>query len=72
MRITNAYLARVLRAAETDPVVADHFSRVIGMIDPAAGLLHPVLVLRIAKAGCRRRSNGPSTPPPSVVGDPAS
>jgi hypothetical protein len=51
MRITNAYLVRVLRAAEADPVVADHFSRVIGMIDPPAGLLHPVLVLRIAKAG---------------------
>lgn len=71
VRITNAYLARVPTAAETDPVVADHFSRVIGMIDPPAGLLHLVLELRITKAGCRRRNNGPSTPPPSVLGDPA-
>jgi hypothetical protein len=33
MRITNAYLQRVMTAAETDPVVTSRFMRVIGTID---------------------------------------
>lgn len=41
MRITNAYLERLMTASETDPVVAGQFTRVIGMIDAPTRLLRP-------------------------------
>jgi len=49
-RISNAYIDRVMTAAETDPVVAGQFMRVIGMIDSPARLLRPSQLLRIARA----------------------
>ena len=62
MRVTNAYLDRVLRAAENDPLVAGQFLRVTGMVDPAAQLLRPSFVLRVARATARRRREAvPST-----------
>jgi 2-polyprenyl-6-methoxyphenol hydroxylase-like FAD-dependent oxidoreductase len=56
MRITNAYLERVMTAAETDPVVAGQFSRVIGMIDPPSRLLRPSMLARVAHTDRRRRT----------------
>ena len=56
MRITNAYLERVMTAAETDPVVAGQFTRVIGMIDPPSRLLRPSMLLRIAHTSRRQRT----------------
>lgn len=53
MRITNAFLERVMSAGETDPVVAAQFMRVIGMIDSPVRLLQPSVVFRVATA--RRR-----------------
>jgi len=55
MRITNAHLGRVMTAAETDPVVAGQFMRVIGMIDPASRLLRPSMLVRVAHTNRRRR-----------------
>jgi 2-polyprenyl-6-methoxyphenol hydroxylase-like FAD-dependent oxidoreductase len=69
MRITNAYLERVLSAAETDPVVAEQFLRVIGMIDPPTGLMGPSAAIRIAKARYRRRASGPASLEHSIVAD---
>jgi 2-polyprenyl-6-methoxyphenol hydroxylase-like FAD-dependent oxidoreductase len=57
MRITNAYLKRVMTAAETNPTVASQFLRVIGMIDPPARLLRPTILLRIARANRSRRTD---------------
>jgi 2-polyprenyl-6-methoxyphenol hydroxylase-like FAD-dependent oxidoreductase len=59
MRITNAYLDRVMATAETDPTVAGQFMRVIGMIDPPARLLLPSILLRIARAKRSHRSDRP-------------
>jgi 2-polyprenyl-6-methoxyphenol hydroxylase-like FAD-dependent oxidoreductase len=56
MRITNAYLERVMTAAETDPVVAGQFMRVIGMIDPPSRLLRPSMLARVAHTDRRRRT----------------
>ena len=56
MRITNAYLERVMTAAETDPVVTSRFMRVIGMIDPPVRLLSPSILLRVAQTNHRRRT----------------
>jgi 2-polyprenyl-6-methoxyphenol hydroxylase-like FAD-dependent oxidoreductase len=57
-RISNAFLDRVMTAAETDLTVAGQFMRVIGMIDPPTRLLRPSIVLRIAQANRVRRSEG--------------
>jgi 2-polyprenyl-6-methoxyphenol hydroxylase-like FAD-dependent oxidoreductase len=53
-RITNAYLDRVLAAAETDPAVTQQFLRLIGMIDAPSRLLRPSLMFRVARANRRR------------------
>jgi 2-polyprenyl-6-methoxyphenol hydroxylase-like FAD-dependent oxidoreductase len=50
MRISNAFLERVLAASETDPVVAGQFMRVIGMVDSPARLLSPPILLRVMRA----------------------
>jgi hypothetical protein len=57
MRITNAYLERVLTASETDPIVAGQFMRVVGMIDPPVRLLRPSILRRIARAHRFRRTD---------------
>ncbi|MFZ0907718.1 MAG: FAD-dependent monooxygenase [Mycobacterium sp.] len=67
MRITNAYLDRVMTAAETDATVAGHFMRVIGMIDPPVRLLRPNVLLRIARANRSRRPH-PERPAPAAAG----
>ncbi len=56
-RLTNAYLDRVLAAAETDPWVTQQFLRVTGMIDPPAQLLRPAFVSRVLRTRrpCRDR-----------------
>jgi 2-polyprenyl-6-methoxyphenol hydroxylase-like FAD-dependent oxidoreductase len=55
MRLTNAYTDRVLRAAEVDPVVTRDFLRVVGMVCPPARLVHPAIMVRVAR-GQRRRA----------------
>lgn len=57
MRITNAYLERVMTATENDPVVAGQFMRVIGMIDPPSRLLRPSILRRVAHTLRRRRTD---------------
>ncbi|MGE2816963.1 FAD-dependent oxidoreductase [Mycobacterium heidelbergense] len=57
MRITNAFLERVLIAAQTDAVVAERFLRVVGMIDSPVRLLRPATMLRIVKAGGHRHDH---------------
>jgi 2-polyprenyl-6-methoxyphenol hydroxylase-like FAD-dependent oxidoreductase len=55
MRLTNAYVGRVLAAAESDPFVAQEFLRVTGMLTTPARLLRPDFVVRIARASRRQR-----------------
>lgn len=47
VRLGNAYLDRVLAAAETDPAVVQEFLRLITMLVPPSRLLHPSTVLRV-------------------------
>ncbi|BBZ37936.1 FAD-dependent oxidoreductase [Mycobacterium conspicuum] len=54
MRITNAYLRRVLAAAETDPVVVQQFMRLIGMVDPPSRLLRPSMLVRVLRKSRKR------------------
>lgn len=50
VRIMNAYMDRVLISTETDPLVAQQFFRVIGMLDGPSALFRPHIVGRIAKS----------------------
>jgi 2-polyprenyl-6-methoxyphenol hydroxylase-like FAD-dependent oxidoreductase len=58
VRLTNAFLRRVLVAGETDPVIAGQFLRVMGMTDSPIRLLRPKLLVRVAAANLRRRRQG--------------
>lgn len=58
VRVTNAYLDRVLEAAETDPAVVQQFLRLITMLDPPSQLLHPSTMLRVVKAPRKRSLTG--------------
>jgi 2-polyprenyl-6-methoxyphenol hydroxylase-like FAD-dependent oxidoreductase len=58
IRMSNAYLERVLVAAETDPAVVQQFLRTLNMIDPFTHLLRPSMALRVLKAS-RKRAGAP-------------
>jgi 2-polyprenyl-6-methoxyphenol hydroxylase-like FAD-dependent oxidoreductase len=55
-RVSNAYLERVLAAAESDAAVAGQFIKVIGMVDSPSQLVRPAFVLRVARTNLRRRT----------------
>jgi hypothetical protein len=60
MRITNAFLERVLTACEVDPVVAGQFMRVTSMVDSPTRLLRPSILHRITRAGGLRQQEAHS------------
>lgn len=62
MRITNAYMERVMAAAEVDLGVTEQFLRITGMLDSPARMLRPTFMLRVAMANRRR-----ATPSRTVV-----
>jgi 2-polyprenyl-6-methoxyphenol hydroxylase-like FAD-dependent oxidoreductase len=57
-RLLNAYVDRVLTAAEYDTVAAEQFFRVTSLIEPATRLLRPAVLWRAARANNRRRPDG--------------
>ena len=68
VRILNAYVERLLRAAEEDPTVARAFLRTIAMLDRPPSLLRPTIAARVTRAGlaAHRPTGGPTsrhTPP---------
>lgn len=50
IRLSNAYLDRVLTACETDEAVTLRFLRVLGMVDPPAKLFSPSFMWRVLRA----------------------
>ena len=50
VRLMNAYMDRLLAAAEHDPVVARQFGRVIGLLDAPTSLARPALLRRVLGA----------------------
>jgi len=62
-RLTNAYLDRVLTAAETDPWVVQQFLRVTGMIDAPSQLMRPAFVSRVLRAAARPGDRDPQPQP---------
>jgi 2-polyprenyl-6-methoxyphenol hydroxylase-like FAD-dependent oxidoreductase len=57
-RLLNAYVDRVLTAAEYDTAAVDQFFRVTALIDPATRLLRPRIMWRAALANRRRLRRG--------------
>jgi 2-polyprenyl-6-methoxyphenol hydroxylase-like FAD-dependent oxidoreductase len=51
VRFANAYLHRVLAAAETDPTVMQQFLRLINMLDGPSRLLRPPAIARVLRGG---------------------
>jgi 2-polyprenyl-6-methoxyphenol hydroxylase-like FAD-dependent oxidoreductase len=49
VRLTNAYINRLLAVAAHEPVVAASFTRVAGMVETLASLLRPTLALRVLR-----------------------
>ena len=54
-RVINAYVNRVLTAAERDPVVAERFFRVAALQDPVTRLFRPSTARRVVLGNLRRR-----------------
>ena len=50
VRISNAYLERVIRAARSDAHVCEQFLKVTGMLDAPTHLLRPTIMIRVAVA----------------------
>jgi 2-polyprenyl-6-methoxyphenol hydroxylase-like FAD-dependent oxidoreductase len=57
IRLSNAFLERVMTAAESDLVVAGQFMRVIGMLDSPARLLRPSMLRRVVRANRSSRTD---------------
>ena len=62
-RVINPYAARVMRAAERDPVVAQQFLRVASLQDQSTRLFRPAIVLSVLRDGVRRRPVPAIDPP---------
>jgi 2-polyprenyl-6-methoxyphenol hydroxylase-like FAD-dependent oxidoreductase len=63
VRLVNAYVRRLLIAAEHDPMVAARFLRVSAFLDKPPMLMTPPMVARIVAGNrrARRLENGPTT-----------
>lgn len=60
VRLSNAYVDRVLTAAESDPVVAEQFLRVSGLLDAPGRLMRPGILRRVLASGRGRPVHGPA------------
>jgi 2-polyprenyl-6-methoxyphenol hydroxylase-like FAD-dependent oxidoreductase len=69
VRVLNAYVERVLRAAEHDPAVSRAFLRTIGMLDRPPSLLRPAVAARVARASLRRSTTDPRASLPAASAD---
>jgi 2-polyprenyl-6-methoxyphenol hydroxylase-like FAD-dependent oxidoreductase len=69
-RLVNAYLNRLMPVAHRDPVVANAFLEVAGMVARPQRIMHPRIVVRVLRGGGRTADPiaGASAPRPQPVG----
>jgi hypothetical protein len=60
VRVINAYLNRVLTAAEHDPTLAEQFLRVATLQNPASRLFQPATARRVLLGNLRRHPQPPT------------
>jgi 2-polyprenyl-6-methoxyphenol hydroxylase-like FAD-dependent oxidoreductase len=74
LRLTNAYVERLLRVAESDPVVAEAFNDVADLLAPPPHMMRPQILWRVLRGSRRRvplRAAGPFSAAESVSTSPA-
>jgi 2-polyprenyl-6-methoxyphenol hydroxylase-like FAD-dependent oxidoreductase len=69
VRMINAYIARLQRAAVHDASLTNAFIRVAGLIDEPTALLHPGKVLRVLRQAGRRQSQTSAPVPLAAARD---
>jgi hypothetical protein len=67
-RVVNAYLDRLLTAAEHDPVLTEQFMRVVNLLDPPGGLLGPRVMRRVVAGNLYRRTEPAQVVPAQMNG----
>ncbi len=60
VRVANAHVSRVKRAAEVDPVVAETFLRVLSFLDPPTAFFTPDILRRMYRASRASRTPRPA------------
>ncbi|GIU99008.1 MAG: FAD-binding monooxygenase [Actinomycetota bacterium] len=58
VRLTNAYMARLHRAAHRDPTVARAFNGVVNLLERPDSLMRPRIAMRVLAGGLGRRTGG--------------
>jgi hypothetical protein len=69
VRMINAYIGQLQRAAVHDATLTTAFIRVAGLIDKPTALLHPGKVLRVLRHSNRRPSQAQAPVPLVAAGD---
>jgi hypothetical protein len=62
LRMTNAYVDRLLRVAERDPIVASAFSDVGDLLAPPQEIMRPRILWRVLRGNLRRTSVTATSP----------
>ena len=65
LRITNAYIERLLRVAERDPIVAQAFGDVSDLLAQPQEVLHPRILWRVLHGNLQRHRTSTAPSPPS-------
>lgn len=65
LRITNAYIERLLRVAESDPIVAQAFGDVSDVIAPPLEVLRPRILWRVLRGNLQQHEKATEPQLPS-------
>jgi 2-polyprenyl-6-methoxyphenol hydroxylase-like FAD-dependent oxidoreductase len=68
LRMTNAYVERLLRVAEHDPIVAAAFGDVGDLLAPPQEIMRPRILWRVLRGNLRRTPATTIEPSPATVG----